>query len=412
MDSSLRIIVTGLIAQHSQLGGVTWDYLNVLLGMRRLGHDVYYIEDSGEWPYNLDGGPLGDDWVAHDPAYNVEYLARTMAEFGLSAKWAYHFPTKCEWYGLSDQQRTDLIRSADLLINVSGTLENPEKYRPVRRLVYIDTDPVFTQVDIAGDNSDLRSKVSAHDVHFSVGECLGEDMKNTGQEWHSTKHPIVLSEWLCSVQHTNTFTTVMNWTSYKPVTYRGRAYGQKDVEFVKYLTLPQRLDSTILEVALPKLHHVRWQSQYENVSPELSARFGKDQTWMPRDVLTKFGWRIVDATEVCQDFTSYRRYVQRSKAEWSIAKNGYVDANSGWFSGRSGCYLAAGRPVIVQDTGFSRALPVGEGVLAFKTLTEAEEAIREVERNYSRHAKAARGIAETYFDSDKVLNRLLDIAMN
>ncbi len=278
MDSSLRVIVTGLIAQHRLLGGVTWDYLNFVLGLHQLGHEVYYLEDSGEWPYNFDGGPSGKDWVVHDPKANVEYLAEVMTAFGLSANWAYHFPTKSEWFGLSERKRTELIRSADVLINVSGTLEKPEKYWPVRKLVYIDTDPVFTQIDLAHGSSDLRDRVSAHDVHFTVGECLGDGLPDTGHHWFPTKHPIVLSEWLSSVQPQNMLTTVMNWTSYKPIAYRGQTYGQKDVEFVKFMTLPQQGHRTPLEVALPKLHHVRWQSNYENVCDRVQALLGNRST--------------------------------------------------------------------------------------------------------------------------------------
>jgi hypothetical protein len=398
MDSSLRVIVSGLIAQHRELGGVTWDYLNVVLGIKRLGHDVFYIEDSGGWPYSFDGGPSGNDWVAHDPKPTVEYLAGVMAEFGLGNKWAYYFPPNSEWFGLSDEKRKELIESADVLVNVSGTLEKPENYRRVRRLVYMDTDPVFTQINIAEGNSEIRDRVNGHDVHFTVGECLGEGFPDTGHRWYPTKHPIVLSEWRSSLPHRNTFTTVMNWTSYKSITYRGRKYGQKDVEFLKFMSLPQKVLPTMLEVALHK-PHLRWPSN-------------NDQTSTPPEALQQLGWRVVDSTEVCPTFGSYRQYIQRSKGEWSVAKNGYVDGKSGWFSGRSGCYLAAGRPVIVQDTGFSRVLPVGEGVISFNTFAEAEAGIREIEENYSRHARAARDIAEAYFDSGKVLNRLIDIAMN
>ena len=410
MDSSLRIIVTGLIAQHRLLGGVTWDYLQVVLGIKRLGHDVYYIEGSGEWPYSFDG-PAGGDGVANDPRPTVEHLASVMARFGLSTKWAYQFPPTSEWFGLSDEKRTDLIRSADLLINVSGTLERPEDYRGVRRLVYIDTDPVFTQIDIAGDNSGRRHQVDAHDVHFTFGECLGKHLPDTGHRWHPTRQPIVLSEWVSSVPHHDVFTTVMNWTSYKVVMYCGRTYGQKDVEFLKFMGLPQKVLPTTLEVALHK-PHIRWPSNYENTPACIRSLDRDNATWTPHEVLTQLGWRVVDATEVCSDSDSYRRYIQQSKGEWSVAKNGYVEGKAGWFSCRSACYLAAGRPVIVQDTGFSKVLPVGEGLLAFGTLDEAEAGIREVEGNYRRHAKAARSIAEAYFDSDKVLNRLLEVAMD
>ena len=413
MTSSLRIIVTGLIAQHRLLGGVAWDYLNVVLGLHQLGHDVYYLEDSGEWPYNFDGGTTGNHWVDHDPKPTVTYLDGVMEHFGLKEKWAYRYPITGDWFGLSAINRTELVRSADLLINVSGTLEFPGKYRQVRKLVYIDTDPVFTQIELANGNLGLQDRVNAHDVHFTVGECLGGNVPDTGHQWHPTKHPIALRHWNSSVAHHNSFTTVMNWTSYKPLSYGGRTYAQKDVELMKFIKLPTDAFPTALEIALPKLHHVRWQSSYDDsTTPEIRTMIENGKNWTPHDLLKHLGWAIVDSTEVCRDFASYRQYIQLSKAEWSVAKNGYVRERSGWFSGRSACYLAAGRPVVVQDTGFPANLPVGEGVLSFRTTEEAVAAIREVEGQYAKHAKAARAIAEEYFDSDKVLQRLINVALN
>ena len=410
MDSSLRVIVTGLMATHRFQGGVAWDYLNVVLGIKRLGHDVFYLEDTGGWPYNLDGGSSGNDLIAHDPKPTVEYLAELMAEFGLATKWAYYFPTKPEWFGLSEQKRKELIQSADVLINVSGTLEKPEKYRQVKKLVYIDTDPVFTQIRAAEGDADFRSRVDAHDLHFTFGECLGKDLPDTGHYWHPIRQPIVLGEWLSAVPHRNTFTTIMNWTSYEVITYCGRTYGQKDVEFVKFANLPRKvLPTTTLEVALHKA--LTWPPNYEYTMHENCGFMQNGEKPTPHEILKRLGWHIVDPLQVCPDFSSYRRYIQASKGEWSVAKNAYVDGKSGWFSCRSACYLAASRPVIVQDTGFSHVLPVGEGIISFNTLDEAEAGIREVEGNYHRHAKAAQDIAEAYFDSDKVLNRLLDIAI-
>src|SRR5215470_17560355 len=174
MTSQLRIIVTGLIAQHPALGGVTWDYLQYVLGLARLGHDVYYFEDSGQWPYNLDGGPSGNDWIAYDPTPNVAYLAKVMARYGLEERWAYRFPIEPRWFGLSHKKRRDVLKSAELLINVSGTLKRPSDYRQVRRLAYIDSDPVFTQVKLklARGQVKFRKRVNAHDVYFSFGERL------------------------------------------------------------------------------------------------------------------------------------------------------------------------------------------------------------------------------------------------
>lgn len=375
--------MTGLIAQYP-LGGVTWDYLQYVLGLSQLGHDVYYLEDTGLWPFNPQEGG-----VAKDCSFNVDYLASVMDRFGLQDKWLYRFPWQNQWYGLSEQKRKELIKTADLLINVSGTLANPEEYRSAKRLVYIDSDPVFTQVKLARGQVDFQRMVDIHDVQFSFGECLSDQVPETGHIWRPTRQPVVLAEWHPSVEHRNVFTTVMNWTSYKPVTFDGQTYGQKDVEFERFMELPGRVPGTQLEIAI---------------------NAGKTRR-TPRDRLKRSGWSVVDPDSVCPDTESYRDYIESSKAEWSAAKNGYVVGQAGWFSCRSACYLAAGRPVVAQDTGYGCVLPVGEGLLAFNTLEEALEAIQDVEQHYDRHAEAARAIADSYFDSDKILTRLVDEAL-
>lgn len=383
MLSSLRVIVTGLIAQYP-LGGVTWDYFQYVLGLARLGHDVYYIEDTGQWPYNPHEGG-----VSKGCNFNVEYLAAVMARFGLSNKWAYRFPWQSEWFGLADAQRAEVISSADLLINVSGSLERPEDYRSVRRLAYIDSDPVFTQVKLARGQADFRQLLDMHDRHFSFGEHLSAAVPEDGYRWRPTRQPVVISEWHPSMLHREVFTTVMNWTSYKPVVYNGQTYAQKDVEFLRFIELPSRVAPAVLEIAVNE---------------------GKTRH-PPRTLLAHKGWRVVDPEAVCPDLDGYRNYIQSSKAEWSVAKNGYVVGQPGWFSCRSACYLASGRPVIVQDTGFGAVLPVGEGLLSFTTLDEAASAIQNVQINYDLHAKTARAIAENYFDSGKVLTELIEQAM-
>ena len=383
MRSKLRIIVTGLIAQYP-LGGVTWDYFQYALGLARLGHEVYYLEDTGQWPYNpREGG------VAKDCTFNVEYLAGLMSRFGLAEQWAYRFPWQSQWFGLPDAKRQEVIQSADLLINISGTLERPEEYRQVCRLAYIDSDPVFTQVKLARGQLDFRKWIDIHDVQFSFGECLSSGVPETGHQWRPTRQPIVLSEWRPETPYREAFTTVMNWTSYKPVIYGNHSYGQKDVEFVRFGELPSHVAPTRLEIAV---------------------NAGKTRR-PPRQLLAHKGWHVVDPAEVCPDLDTYRQYIESSKSEWSVAKNGYVLGQPGWFSCRSACYLAAGRPVAVQDTGFSAVLPVGEGLLAFTTVEGAVAAIREIEANYTRHAKAARALAVEYFDAAKVLTRLIDEAL-
>ncbi len=413
MNSPLRIIVTGLIAQHPHLGGVTWDYLQYVLGLAQLGHDVFYFEDSGEWPYNLNGGPSGNEWIAYDCSFNVNYLASIMGRYGLTEKWAYRFPIKPKWFGLSQQRRREVLSSADLLINVSGTLKRPEDYRQVRRLAYIDSDPVFTQVklNLSRGQSKFRRRVAVHDVFFSFGEDFSARVPTTEYRWRPTRTPILLSEWRPSPRHRNIFTTVMNWTSYKPLTCSGQNYGQKDVEFRRFLELPAMVGPARLEVAMNKTQHMKWETQEKDFPENVAAILRDHPQWTPWELLKHMKWRVVDAVRVCGNLDSYRNYIESSKAEWSVAKNGYVRGQAGWFSCRSACYLAAGRPVIVQDTGFSTVLPVGEGILAFNTMEEAVAGIRAVETDYTRHTKAARDIAEEYFDSRKVLGRLIEDAM-
>jgi hypothetical protein len=195
--------------------------------------------------------------------------------------------------------------------------------------------------------------------------------------------------WRPGAPHRGVYTTVMSWTSHKPETYQGRTYGHKDIEFLAFLGLPRLVAPAALEVA---------------TAPGRTRR-------APRELLAEHGWWVADPAVVCPDLDSYRAYIESSKAEWSVAKNAYVQGRPGWFSERSACYLAAGRPVVVQDTGFSAVLPVGEGLLPFSTAAEAVAAVHEVEADYPRHARAARAIAEEWFDSDKVLTQLLEEAL-
>jgi hypothetical protein len=410
---SLRIVVTGLIAQHPALGGVAWDYLQYPAGLLRLGHDVYYFEDSGEWPYTLDGGASGQDWVAYDPTANVRHLSKVMERFGLGDRWAYRFAINPRWYGISDSERAEVLRSADLVLNVSGALEHPEHYRSVKRLAYIDSDPVFTQVKLAlGDElRDFRQRVAIHDVHFSFGECLGERIPETGYTWLPTRQPILLDEWHPAAPHDGTFTTVMSWTSYKPLLYNGIAYGQKDREFARFLDLPSRVRPAKLEVAVGGLQHAEWESVFAN-HPGNNRRTEPPAQLSAADLLRQFGWSVVDPLQCCSNLDTYRAYIQSSKGELAVAKNGYVVGQPGWFSCRSACYLAAGRPAIVQDTGFSAVVPAGEGVVLFSSPEEAAAAIGEVEADYQRHAQSAVAIAHEYFNSHGVLNRLLEDTFN
>jgi hypothetical protein len=384
MSQKLRIIVTGQLVQYP-LGGVTWFYLQYALGLLLLGHDTFYFEDTGQWPYHP-----GDQGLRKDCTFNINYAKGVLDRFGFSERWAYRPPWQTEWLGLSESRRKEVLETADLLINVSGTLERPQLYRQVPRLAYVDTDPVFTQVKLARGQKDFQKLVSSHDVQFSYAESPHSKMPETQYRWRPTRAPVVLREWRPEAPHRDVFTTVMNWTSHNSVEFQGQTYGQKDVEFKRFLDLPKRVQPATLELAIGPGHGQR----------------------TPYDLLRYKGWQLVDPDDVCPDLERFRTYTESSKAEWGVAKNGYVVGQSGWFSERSARYLAAGRPVVVQDAGFSAVLPTGEGIVPFHNMEEAVAGIQDVEARYDRHAKAARAIAEEYFDSGKVLSKLVEEAMN
>lgn len=378
--SRLRVVVTGLLAQYP-LGGTAWDYLQYPVGLDRMGHDVYYVENTGLWPFNPH-----ERGVSKECDDNVRHLSRIMQRFGLGDRWAYCFPWNDQWFGMSDRRRAEVLATADVFINVSGVWRDPVRLREQTsaRMIFIDSDPVFTQLKLARGQVDFQRSVDAHDVHFSFGEAHSDRVPVTGHAWLPTRQPVLLDEWPVADVVRDEFTTVMNWTSYSSIEFEGVNYGQKDIEFRRFLDLPAAVVPIRLEIAMNR---------------------GKNNQ-APLGLLRHRGWTIVDPADVCSDLDSYRRYVATSRGEWSIAKHGYVAGAPGWFSCRSACYLAAGRPVVVEDTG-SASIPTGEGVVTFSTPQEAVEGLRAVDSDIRRHARAAREIAGEYFDSARVLGDLL-----
>jgi hypothetical protein len=278
MTSKLRIVVTGLIGGYP-LGGMVWHYLQYVLGLAHLGHDVFYLEDSGRDPYNpLERGP------SLRCAFNVDYLRRVMSRFGMTERWAYRSGGHSSWFGMSDAARSAVLQSADLLINVSGSLEHPAEYRMVRRLAYVDTDPVFTQLKLARDGERFRTRVDAHDVHFSFGNRVSEALPATGHRWRPTRQPILLQAWHPATRRRDVYTTVMSWTSYRPKTYGGHVYGHKDVEFSRFADLPAMVAPTVLEMAIAR----------GRTSP------------VPHNLLIEKGWRLVDPDAICPYLDSFR----------------------------------------------------------------------------------------------------------
>jgi len=382
--SRLRIVVLGYIVRFP-LGGMAWHYLNYVLGLSRLGHDVYYLESGGESDWSC-YDPV-QQINTHDPSAGIAFARQTFSRLGLGDRWGYYDARSDRWLGPIGERAAGICRSADLLINVSGAnvLQPSQMSIPAR--VLIDTDPAFTQIRHLTD--DNRRRAAALHTHFlSFGERLGRDgssVPDDGFAWRATRQPVVLDAWNAAPHSgKGPFTTVMQWDSYAVHEYNGKAYGMKSQSFVDYLNLPQHVpDEGQLEIAL-------------------------GGTSAPRGLLSGQGWHLRNPLSVTQTPWTYQRYIQESGAEFAVAKHGYVSSVSGWFSERSACYLASGRPVVLQDTGFSQVLPTGEGLLAFSSPEQAASAIRAVNRDFHRHSRAAREIAEEYFDSNKVLNTLID----
>lgn len=368
------IVVCG-IAGQLPLAGVGLHYLQYCLGLRDLGVDVSYLEDNMAWPYH----PWRNE-PDRDADYSVPWLREMFGAFDLP--WAYRDP-KGGYHGATESEAHARCARADVLLNVSGGHWIQEHHRRATTLVYVDTDPGFTQID-AATNPAARERMVIHDLLFTFAETWGlpgNRMPDDGLEWRTTRQPVHLPFWAGGGPPGDVYTTVMNWRAYAPTEWQGEPFGQKDAEFPLVHDLPSRTGLS-LEVALG----------------------GADA---PREELAEAGWRIVDPRECTRDIWTFRDYIRSSRGEVTVAKQAYVRASSGWFSERSANYLAAGRPVIAQDTGWSRHLPSGEGLLAFTTAEGAEDALRAVDADPVAHGERAREIAFQHFDATAVLSKLL-----
>jgi hypothetical protein len=367
------ILVSGAIANKPFNGGNAWACLNYVFGFRKLGFDVYFLESMQP---------------ASCTADNRNYFKKIVRESSLDGKVALISPDLQTLEGIPFPELLAITESADLLVNISGHLNIEALTRRIRRKAYIDLDPGFTQFWHADDTCDFR--VAGHDYYFTVGENIGTPdclIPMDGIQWRRTRQPVVLDYWPVSKEgDPSRFTTIATWRGpFGPMTYGERIFGSKVREFRKYAGIPRQANGTF-EIAL-------------NIHPA---------DHRDREMLLQNSWQLVDPLQVVPDTSSFRRYIQTSGAEFSVAQQMYVDTKSGWFSDRTVRYLASGKPVLVQDTGFTRNYPVGDGLLAFSTPGEAVAGANKITDNYSAHAAAARRIAEEYFDSNRVLGELLD----
>jgi len=385
----MRIIVTGLIGQYS-LGGVVWDYMQYLLGFRALGHDVWYLEDTGAWPYHRER-----EEISADCSLNVAHLKEVMESFDLGDRWIYRNEPDGKYHGVPNGLDAEsLLARADVLINVSGACWLRDCTSRIRKKIFVDGDPMFTQIQLLQDSTgERRSRLEAHSSHFTFGLSVGQPgclVPQGGITWKPTVQPVAMDWWEKTEPSggnagRNHWTTVMNWVSYHPIEYAGHQYGQKDEEFLRFLDLPKQTGEPFLLA--------------------MGRGIGNRR---PTDLLLEKGWHIEEPLDLLPDHLAYRDFLASSKGEWSVAKNGYVKALTGWFSCRTACYLAAGRPAVVQETGWSDHLPSGEGVIAFSDLESAARAIEEINRDPDRHSRAAQQTARKYFEASMVCQSLLD----
>jgi len=370
----MRILFAGIIARYP-FGGVTWCSLMYLLGLRALGHEVFYIEDTGECVYD----PVRNE-RSLDPEYGTTYINNALDPFGLGDRWAF-VNYDGSYHGAAAAAVRDYAAGADLYIDLSGgSWFWRDEYARIPHKIFIDSDPAFTQLAIAKGVPWYVEFFQRFDHLFTFGADIGTPASPVpvgAFTWHKTWQPITMDDWRTTTAPGTKFSTVMTW-QIESFTDVG---GNKDIEFVKFIELPSR-----------------------TAQPFELAING------PQKLLREYGWGTVDAMKVSRTPNEYRDFIQQSKAEFGVAKHTYVVNHSGWFSDRTQCYLASGRPALVQDTGWTAHLPAGEGLLAFSTIDDAVAGVDAINADYERHARRASEIAYEHFDAARVLPKLLDIA--
>jgi len=375
----MRILVSGMIAGDPGQGGATWAVLQYVLGLRDLGHDVFLVEPIAPRSIRPAAAELGG-------SVNAGYFHAVSARFGLQGRAALLRQDTGETLGLPYRDIVGAAETADVLLNVSGMLRDPNLRGPIPCRVYLDLDPAFNQLWHAVEGLDVG--LDGHTHFVTVGSAVGQaacDVPTCGRAWIPTLQPILLSEWpVTPGDAAAPWTTVGNWRGYGSIEYGGVHFGQKAHSQRRFMGVPRRsAESFLLALAI-----------HSGEVNDLAA-------------LKENGWGLVDPAGVSGTPDDYRRFIQGSKAEFGVAKSGYVVSRCGWFSDRSVCYLASGRPVLAQDTGFAGAIPTGRGLVAFSTEDDAVAGIEAISSDYDRHATAARDVAEACFDSKRVLSRLL-----
>lgn len=369
-----------MIAGDPWQGGATWAVLQYVLGFRQLGHEVYLVEPLAQKAMRPVGARIED-------SENAAYFRKVMADFDLGRNAALILNGSKETAGLPYGELLKIVKSADLLVNISGMLADENLTAPMPVRVYLDLDPAFNQLWSAVQGIDMR--FGGHTHFLTIGQAIGQPdctVPGCGLDWLKTFQPVVLDHWpVANEISRDGLTTIGHWRGYGSIEHNGQHYGQKAHSLRQFITLPTLTEEQFLLALAIHCDEIK----------DLAA-------------LSANRWQLLDPAKVARCSASYQQFIQGSKAEFGIAKSGYVVSRCGWFSDRSVCYLASGRPVIAQETGFSRYLPTGVGLFTFQSTEGVLEAIDVLRADYAKHARQSRAIAEEYFDSRKVLSRLLE----
>jgi hypothetical protein len=383
-----RVVIAGYLVRYP-LGGYAWQALHFLAGLRTLGCDVFFYEDS---EYYGEAYVPGADAMTTDYEYGVRAAGGFLAANGFGEGWAFWYASRARTHGAGAERTRAALADADLFVNLAGVNRVPAPRRPRAVAAYVDLDPAYTQIRLAQGDAGLMAMIAEHDVHFTLGENIGTAACRIpvgSVRWQPIRQPIAAELWEpLPSDPAAPFTTVGRWDATgRDVTVDGETFGwRKRTEWFRFLDLP------------------RATGQRFCVAMDVGNR--------PDDLarLTAAGWGVVDPLEVSRDPHVYRDFIRRSGGEFTVAKDVNIRLRSGWFSDRSACYLAAGRPVVNHDTGFDEQLPTGEGLFAFRTPEDAVAAFATIAADHPRHCRAARRIAEEHFAPARVLAALVGAA--
>jgi hypothetical protein len=384
-----KIVVMGFMGSMP-IAGVIWQHIHYIVGLQRLGHQVYYMEDSARLPYNPETFEVGNEFD-----YAATLLERLSREFGFKARWSFcaRYLRSCPTAGFGLTKIRQLYREADAILNICGTQEFNEDLLKSNRIIYVESDPGLEQIKIDRRTRATIRYLRRHRALFTFGENVGTaafPVPAHSFTWLPTRQPIVTDFWRTARAPTRgaVFTSVANWSTsgLKDIVWRRSKYlWSKSGEFIRFIQAPRKAGETF-ELAM------------DIKEPQIRQRFETN------------GWRFTSPLPMSVDYWLYRDYIRKSKGEFTVAKDQYVRLNTGWFSDRSACYLAAGRPVITQETGFGKIYGGDAGLFGFRSLGQIAHAVDSINCDYKRHSRAAREIACEFFEAEKVVRSLLERA--